>query len=245
VVEAIADPIPHGPRFNYEPYYVSPESYIGLQNTDPFVLGERFHYTGCQQRTKKGATQLRYLKRGSLILFGSCEDKSTFVIDTVFVVDRWIDHDRANHDKILKGAISEEYTQVTVSAWYQEPSERKPCAPAGQRETWRLYFGASYEKPLGGMYSFFPCRPYDARSKGFARPTIKIPGVITDNLSQGKKRTERSNLDEVRVLWDGVVEQVGKQGLAFGVYAEMPERRVAPTNQSQRNATAARPSRCS
>jgi hypothetical protein len=186
VVKSIADPIPHGPRFIYEPYYVLPESYIGLQNTDPFVFGERFHYTGCQQRTTNGSTQLRYLSRGSVILFGSCEDKSAFVLDTVFVVDRWIDHDRANYAQILRGAISQEYMQVTISAWYQEPSEKDSCAAVGQQETWRLYFGASYEKPLGGMYSFFPCRPYDAGSKGFARPAIKLPGVITDNLVRGK-----------------------------------------------------------
>jgi hypothetical protein len=191
VVKAIADPIPHGPRFNNEPYYVLPESFIGLQNTDPFFLGERFHYTGCQQRTKKGATQLRYLKRGSLILFGSCEDKSAFVLDTVFVVDHWIDHDRASHDRFLKGAIPKEYMQVTISAWYQEPSDRNSCAPAGQQETWRLYFGASYEEPLRGMYSFFPCRPYDVRSNGFARPTIKLSGRNYGQSKSGEK-TDRA-----------------------------------------------------
>ncbi|MGC2450497.1 MAG: hypothetical protein WA477_22795, partial [Candidatus Sulfotelmatobacter sp.] len=132
--------IPLGPRFIYEPYYIVPKSYSGLQNTDPFVFGQQFHYTGCQQRTTKGATQLRCLSKGSVILFGSCEDRSAFVLDTVFVVDRWVDHDRANYRTVLAEAVSQEYKEVTISAWYQEPLvEGKSCAPAGPNETWRLY----------------------------------------------------------------------------------------------------------
>jgi hypothetical protein len=232
VLKAIADPIPHGPRFIYDPYYVLPQCYVGLQNTDPFVFGERFHYTGCRQRTSKAATQLRFLRRGSVILFGSCENQSTFTLDTVFVVDRWIDHDRDNYSKVLNGAISQEYLQITISAWYQEPSEKDSCIPAGQKETWRLYFGASYDMPLGGMYSFFPCLPHRDNSKGFPRPTIRIPGVVTNNLNMGMRLSDRSSVDEMRLLWDEVVEQVRKQGLELGVYAELPKRHLASAKQS-------------
>ena len=49
---------------------------VWRQNTDPFVFGERFHYTGCLRHTRRGPTQLRYLAPGSLVLFGSCRDKS-------------------------------------------------------------------------------------------------------------------------------------------------------------------------
>ena len=245
VVETIADPTPHGPRFVYDPYYVLPNSYAGLQNTDPFVFGGPFHYTGCQQRTSSGATQLRFLRRGSVILFGSCESKSTFTLDTVFVVDRWIDHDRENYAKVLNGAISEEYLQVTISAWYQEPSESNSCTPTRQNETWRLYFGASYDMPFARMYSFFPCLPHGDKSKGFARPAIRIPGVITDNLSQGKRLSERSSVDEMRLLWDEIVEQVRRQGLGLGVYAELPKRHLAPLKQFPRSVTkGARGSTC-
>jgi hypothetical protein len=224
--QRIDDPIPHGPRFIYEPYYVVPKSYNGLQNTDPFVFGQPFHYTGCQQRTTKGATQLRNLSKGSVILFGSCEDKNAFVLDTAFVVDHWIDHSSRNYRGVLDGAISQEYKEVTVSPWYQESfAESKSCASAGSTETWRLYFGVLYDKPLHGMYSFFPCQPYDAKSKGFARPRISLPGVITDNLNQGKKLAEPQSLDEMKQLWGEVTKQVKKQGLALGVHAEMPERR--------------------
>lgn len=90
VVKEILDPLPKAPRYISEPFYVLPQSYRGLQNTDPFVFGQQFHYTGCRQRnpTTGRATQLRYLSRGSVILFGSCQDKGKFVLDTVFVVGR-------------------------------------------------------------------------------------------------------------------------------------------------------------
>ena len=46
----IASPVPDGPRWVHRPYYVRPASYPGdLQNTDPFVFGDRFLYTLCRQ----------------------------------------------------------------------------------------------------------------------------------------------------------------------------------------------------
>src|SRR5687768_17271748 len=36
VIAKIEEPLPDGPRWVYEPYYVPPPSYRGLQNTDPF-----------------------------------------------------------------------------------------------------------------------------------------------------------------------------------------------------------------
>jgi|SRR5882724_2964268 len=39
VVKEILNPIPNGPRYIYEPFYVEPASYQGLQNTDPSYLG--------------------------------------------------------------------------------------------------------------------------------------------------------------------------------------------------------------
>jgi hypothetical protein len=234
--QRIDAPTPYGPRFIYEPYYVVPESYGSLQNTDPFVFGQQFHYTGCQQRTTKGATQLRYLSKGSVILFGSCEDRSAFVLDTVFVVDHWIDHDRGNYRRVLDGAISQAYQEVTISPWYQEPSaEGKSCAPIGPQETWRLYFGASRKSPLHGMHSFFPCKTEETKSQGFARPKISLRGVITDNLNQGKKLTEQRSLDEMELLWGKVAKQVEDQGLALGVYVEMPERRLADKSSLTRS----------
>jgi len=101
VIREIADPKPFFPRFFHEPFYVLPRSYDGLQNTDPFVFGERFLYAVCLQRP---FPQLRLLSRGSVILFGSCQGGSAFVLDTVFVVDHWLDYSKANYQDDLAGA---------------------------------------------------------------------------------------------------------------------------------------------
>ena len=198
----IDDPISRGPRFIYEPYYVIPRSYNGLENTDPFVFGEQFHYTGCKQRA---FGQLRHLLPGSVILFGSCEAQA-FVLDTVFVVgDQWIDHTKSLYRRVLKARISQEYQEVTIGPWYQEPSaESKSCDSADSEGTWRLYFGVTYDKPLRGMYSFFPCKPYDARSKGFARPEIKLQ-EIKPKMAMGVKYSEQSSLEDMKMLWDKIV----------------------------------------
>ena len=226
VERKITAPIPQGPDYIYEPYYVVPKSYDGLQNTDPFVFGEQFHYTFCHQSKAK----LRHLLPGSVILFGSCKDHA-FVLDTVFVVgDHWIDHTSVNRRRVLAHAISQEYEEVTISPMYQEAAaESNACSPAGSQQTWRLYFGASYDKPLGDMYSFFPCEHYNARSPGFARPSICLPDKTVDNLSQNLNQNvkyikEPPTLDEMKSLWYEVAEQVQDQGLALGVYAQMPER---------------------
>ena len=147
-------------------------------------------------------------------------------LDTVFVVDHGIDHTRTDYRKVLAGKISHEYQEVTIFPGYQEPStETKSCAPADSQEMWRLYFGVTHDNPLQGMYSFFPCQPYEANSKGFARPTISLPGTITDNLNQGRKYRKNLSLGEMKSLWDKVAEQVKKKRLALGVYARMPRHR--------------------
>jgi hypothetical protein len=223
----IDDPIDQRPRFIYEPYYVVPKSYDGLQNTDPFVFGEQFHYTVCLQRQ---FPQLRHLSEGSVILFGSCKHHA-FVLDTVFVVGDHppIDHTRANYRKVLAGAISQEYEKVTISPIYQKPvAESRACCRAGSQQTLRLYSGATYAKPMQGMYSFFPCQPYEVKPRGFARPRIRLP-EIADKKNRGIKLTYLGSLDEMKSLWGRVVEQVirDKQHLVLGVHAKMPERCIA------------------
>jgi len=224
VAPKIERPLPRGPRFIYKPYYVVPKTYDGLQNTDPFVFGEQFHYTWCQQR----GTQLRHLSEGSIILFGSCEDKTAFVLDTVFVVERWIDHSRADYRRVL-ARTSQEYREVTILPGYRALSnESAACMRADSQDKWRLYFGASYRNRnrVHGMYSYFPCQPFEANSTGFGRPKISLHGKITGSLNQGKKYSHQSNLDTMKLLWDRVAEQVTQKGLALGVFAEMPERRL-------------------
>ena len=221
VVGVYADHLPDGPRFLYAPYYTPPVTLHGapMQNTDPFVFGDQFHYTGCLQHTKRGATQLRYLDRGSIILFGSCRERRSFVLDTVFVVDRWIDHNRTNQrTPEVRGAVSSTYGDVTLDPWYASdvPAERSH----------RLYFGATPATPVDGMFSFFPCLPAPAAGRGFARPVIRIDGRITPQLLQGKKMTPLRDAEGARELWAEVARQVEQQDLRLGVRAELPSQKA-------------------
>lgn len=233
----------HGPHFIYEPYYVVPESYRGIQNTDPFVFGERFLYTLCQQRKRKNATRLRHLEKGSVILFGSCIEKKAFVLDTVFVVgDCHVDHCRSDYHKQLAGKISKDYEKITICPMYEQSyfktqSCAPDCSPSGEEVTWRLYFGANYDNKVNGMFSFFPCQPYKAESRGFERPKISVKDkdIIRNRLNQGFCiAKDRHSLDSVKDLWNQVKRQVEDQDLALGVYAKMPERRSATSSRTLR-----------
>jgi hypothetical protein len=216
VVKRYDERVPDGPHFLYEPFFVEPDQYgDGRQNTDPFVFGDQFHYTGCLQHTSRGETQLRHLTPGSVVLFGSCLQKSRFVIDTVLVVANYIDHSAQDYRDKVTGAVSSTYFRVTVAPWYGNPGETS-------RQVHRLYFGATYERNVEGMFSFFPCRPHDKALNGFARPEIFIPDFITRNLTQGKKIARLTNGAEAKELWDEVVTQVLKQGLLLGLRAELP-----------------------
>lgn len=223
-IAEITEPLPDGPRWIYEPYYVLPALYRGLQNTDPFVFGERFHYTGCRQHTKKGPTQLRHLARGSVILFGSCLHKSHFVVDTVFVIANHIDHSQRDFRDCLRGHVSATYDAVTLAPWYENPDARD--------RSHRLYDGATFEAPVEGMFSFFPCLPYEGHPRGFARPIIRIQGVITDRLYRGKKLNPQDHASDVKRLWDEVVRQVTDQGLMLGIHASLPAAPTTTTNNT-------------
>ncbi len=53
------------------PYFAVPQSYDGHQKPDPFVSGRYlWHLPGVQEEPVR--QKLRYLSRGSVILFGSC-----------------------------------------------------------------------------------------------------------------------------------------------------------------------------
>lgn len=218
VVERYQQRLPDGPQFLYEPFFIEPDRYdTGRQNTDPFVFGDQFHYTWCLQNTKRGETQLRHLARGSVILFGSCLQKSRFVIDTVLVVADYIDHSARDYRDKLDGAVSSIYERVTITTGYGQLGESSLVH--------RLYFGATYGRALDAMFSFFPCQPRAEAPNGFARPAIFIPGLITPQLTQGKKIARLSTGQEARDLWGEVCRQVREQGLALGVRAELPPRR--------------------
>jgi hypothetical protein len=212
-----------GPKYVHTPYWVPRRSYAGLQNTDPFVFG-LFLYGICKQASYP---VLRHLKRGSLILFGSHLDRK-FVLDTVFVVDRWVDYDRHSYKTRTRRLVPDGYLDVGLKPFLQLPTNGA-CGPS-VGTTNRLYFGATQNAPFDDMFSFFPCVPWGKGERTFGRPRIQIPGFISDGLRQGIKvgqeRSRQVSQSQIKALWDEVVGQVLKNDdLWLGVNANMPERR--------------------
>jgi hypothetical protein len=227
---AVSTSVPDGPRWIHCPFWSHQASYRGLHNTDPFVFGDRFHYTGCLQHTKHGPTQLRNLSRSSVILFGSKRrGRPEFTIDTVFVVADSVDHARHNHEQKLAGVVSDTYAAVTLAPWYGETVGCKPpesnggCNTPESDPSFRLYLGAPLEDPVDGRFSFFPCVTGDRIDQGFARPAICMPDAITPTMTQSKRLNRRLSIDEITPLWEEVVRQVTAQGLTLGVHAELPK----------------------
>jgi len=217
VVDHIVNPVPEHPHFIYNPYYVMPVTDEGQQNTDPFVFGDRPLYSCCRQHTRKGGpSQLQRLQVGSVLLFGSCLNKSKFVLDTVFVVDHYDDFNLNDLEK-LRDHVSNTFVDATLS---RLPSNNQRFDRS--TVTFRLYSGATFEQQRHGMYSFFPCAPYEESPFGFARPQIRLPGIITDNLFMGKKLNPQDNIDVVVSLWNAVREQALDQGVYIGVSTQSP-----------------------
>jgi hypothetical protein len=217
LVARVPAPVPRGPRSIFRPYFVPKQAYSRYQNTDPFVFGDRFLYTGCQQHTSRGPTALRYLKRGSVVLFGSHLD-GEFVLDTVFVVSDWADHSAADWRKVVVPQVPLEYAEITLEPWYAAPKQR------GSAASCRLYKGATPEHPVLGMYSYFPAATAADTPSGFARPAIRIGGVITPSLKQGKRLNPQRDPGACTELWREVLRQVEAQGLIPGFRAAMPPR---------------------
>jgi hypothetical protein len=135
------------------------------------------------------------------------------VLDTVFVVDHWTDHAVADYER-LRDAVSDTYWRATLEPWYSG------SVPGGQ--SFRLYYGATFENPVNGMFSFFPASSSERHPNGFARPEIRLRGYVTPTLTQGKRLNRGVTSREVKAGWESVVRQVREQGLALGVHAELP-----------------------
>jgi hypothetical protein len=194
-----------------------------MQNTDPYIFGERFLYTYCKQvrPSRWSSTRLSNLSVGTLVLFGS-HLKGDFVLDTAFVVGDSITHSGHTWRQDLAGVVSPTYRAVTLEPMYADP------IPPDVR--FQLYRGVRHDDPLRGTFSFFPCLPItDERPPTFARPRIQLDGIINPNLKQGMKTTPLDQGAVAEVLTE-VVRQVRDQDLALGVAAEEPRQTfTAPT----------------
>ncbi len=214
------------PRYLWRPYYVPKSSYEGLHNTDPFIFGPRFLYSNCFQPSKPG---LRQLDRGSVIAFGSSrkiDGEWRWMLDTVLVVRDFKDYYWSDARNELGDWAPSTFLDVTISPLTGDTGQSTPrrCAPTGDQL--RLYRGATPDDPVDGMFSFFPASP-SGGDPGFRRPFIDLPAEYVNPAAFRSPRGFRRNRtpDELRGLWDRLVEQVHDAGLVLGTYAELPERR--------------------
>ena len=209
----------------FEPHWVRKDSFENLHNTDPFVFGG-FYYTDCKQGTSPSLQGMLELDVGSVIIFGSASGRGSWVLDTVFVVSDYIDHNVSNYQERLHNRVPAGYDQVVLGPTYGEHSDRRDLPR-------RLYIGATFSEPLDGMFSFFPCSaPGD--STGFARPEIRLSPVLTNEyfnpkLARGMKGHGKSAaalpLAKVNALWNEVRDQVRANGCELGVWADVPQPR--------------------
>ena len=210
------------PEYLYQPYYSNLDNKQFLQNTDPFVFGDNFYYVCCRQATKRGWTKLRFLERGSVILFGSCLNEQ-FVLDTVFVVDSYIDIESLEQ---ISQDVPKTYVDVTLKHILDNTSDsciKKNENNCTASQNFRLYVGATFDNPVNGMFSFFPCLPYKQNSnKGFIRPAIQVSN-INPNLSQNFKILN-SNQDHQQ-LWQQVKGQVEQADLKIGIHSKLPPKK--------------------
>lgn len=215
-VEELQAPGPDYPRYLHRPFLEASTEFGDYQNTDPFVFGDQFLYTGCQQwrgKPQGNPVQLRYLLPGSIILFGSCAG-NRFLLDTVFVVRDFIDHKRDDYRDVLRSAVPEAYWTVTLGPWYASP-------PDGR--SFRLYRGASPENAVNGMFSFFPCRRADGPApRGFSRPDLSELSCVNPRLRQGWRATKLGDVAQAADVWHTVRQAVFAQGCELGVRAAIP-----------------------
>ena len=224
------------PQYLWSPYYVIPDGgYQGLHNTDPFIFGERFLYSNCKQST---STRLRSLDRGSIIAFGSSR-AGRWVLDTVFVVADFVDYFATEVRSTLADLVPDTFLDVTGEPLAAN-SERANCGPATDERTGcgprpgngllralRLYWGATPQDPVNGMFSFFPA--VEAGSvRGFPRPSIEhSERHFTKSLRQGHKQSCGLSEETMTQLWKSLTEQVHAAGLVLGTHAALPQRRNA------------------
>ena len=214
-----------------------------FQNTDPCVFGENFIYFNCRQHKKESnikrnikgrtktkertETKLTKLEPGSLILFGSTKGSKKgafFMLDTVFVIAGSIDYNTNNVKKSIKNFQSKGVSQDYIDAVFKMAFPRSK----GSLEL-RLYLGATYEKPVEGMYSFSPSKIYKNEKSGFKRMELRNSDIncLTDSTRLRLKYSDK-NSQQVKEIWEKIKKLSRKKGLVEGVSFEWPEKVQTP-----------------
>lgn len=214
------NPSSHHPRYLFRPYYV-PDACPPM-NTDPFVFGNRFLYSNCQQITKNGRTQMSFLQIGSMILFGSCIQGEGFALDTLFVVGDCQEYDPRT--AVWKLNVPEIVMDTVIKPL------SKPVRCAETTSALRLYEGLTFENraQCENMFSFVPCRIH-GNDFGFARPVIRpegpLSGCINSSLQRHRSQKPIADMKQMKHLWDEVVKQVLDADTLLGVRLDKPLQR--------------------
>lgn len=181
---------------------------IGRHNTDPFVFGEHFYYTNCKQNTYR---ILRTLNKGTVIIYGSEKNKTDFIIDTLFVVDKC----ETVTDYHLKPTI---YPTILRKATLD--------LHRGLPNNMKLYKGKMYDftkhysesEPY--TFCFVPCK-VNCDLVGFERPVIDWQKFNLQKPGAGTV-TRKVNYSSEGNFWHDLVAEIIKQGFSLGVKFEMP-----------------------
>lgn len=197
------------PRALHRPFWVQPPSATSRQNTDPWVWGDRMLYSNCRQGS---VGSLRRLTRGSVVCFGSTSGDD-FCVDTVLIIASAEPWDAAD----CEGIDAERAFQVCTAA---SLAAGGACsAEAG----FTLYRGATFEDPVNGMYSFVPAMPVANPYPRFARPPVRLPGLINTASTRGPRGSARPlAASAVREAWESTRRQVLDAGLVLAVHLETP-----------------------
>jgi hypothetical protein len=216
VLRPLHQPNPTFPANVWTPYWRERSTYKRCHNTDPYIF-DGFYYTDCKQGRSRALEGLKHLGIGSIIVFGSLL-YSEWTLDTVFVVKDFMDHDRHTYNIRLANLVPGSFWSLTLEPTYQLPGDRR------QR---RLYIGATYDDPIDGMFSFFPCAAA-GEGVGFPRPPIVLPKQhFNSRLGQGAKGHRMDSAApapaELRGLWTALKDQVESRGLNLGIGARSPK----------------------
>lgn len=195
-----------------------PNSY---DNTDPFVFNDYFLYSLCRQvrKNKNGMrvpTQMQSLSQGSIILFGSALSSPLphFALDTVFVVGESRKYRPCQYKKDLNGFIPKNYDMIMG---FPNSQDQTQCT---------CYHGATVNNPIGGMFSFVPCKPYPGYNLGFPRVMLtsthfaQFGNIIINSLSRNYHKTVLHDIRVCKDIWDELCKIVKQQGYERGVNFE-------------------------
>jgi len=207
------------PQCLWNRYWKPKKAYRGLQNTDPFVF-DGFRYAICRQPRNQGLTSLPI---GSVIVFGSRLNRK-WVVDTVFVVAQSYPYTPGRYRELLNqhGNVPEGYPEVVF-----EPL----CGSRFTNVPLQFYVGATYDNPVFGMYSFFPCKPASKDSHGFRRPALVLRDTLLEHyinprlVNAAGGANEDLRRESVQAVWRVIKRQVLQEGLYPGISAKFPDKR--------------------